>query len=80
MVCGYIRVVKEWVEDCKLTTKVLAQESTIRNLAGVVEDLLGRLAALEQPPSGISIGHTRTDSSPMGTSSASHPSLQNLSR
>merc|ERR1711939_960714 len=50
-------------EDCELTTKVLAQESTIRNLAGVVEDLLGRLAALEQPPIAISIDHTRTESS-----------------
>jgi hypothetical protein len=50
-------------EDCELTTKVLAQESTIRNLAGVVEDILGRLAALEQPPSAISIDHTRTKSS-----------------
>ncbi|KAH9205183.1 hypothetical protein DL95DRAFT_397875 [Leptodontidium sp. 2 PMI_412] len=50
-------------EDCDLTTKVSAQESTIRNLAGVVEDLLGRLAALEQPPSAISIDHTRTESS-----------------
>ena len=51
-------------EECELTTKVLAQESTIRNLAGVVEDLLGRLAALEgQPPSAISIDHTQTESS-----------------
>jgi hypothetical protein len=51
-------------EECELTTKVLAQESTIRNLAGVVENLLGRLAALEgQPPSAISIDHTQTESS-----------------
>jgi hypothetical protein len=34
-------------EDCELITKVLVQESTIRNLAGVIEDLLERLAALE---------------------------------
>lgn len=51
-------------EDYELTTKVLAQESTIRHLAGVVKDLLGRLAALEgQPLSTISIDYTRTESS-----------------
>lgn len=50
-------------KDCELTTKVLAQESTIRNLAGVVKDLLGRLAALKQPLSAISIDYTRIKSS-----------------
>lgn len=39
-------------------------ESTIRNLAGVVEELLGRVAALEgQPSSAISIDHTRPETS-----------------
>jgi hypothetical protein len=50
-------------KDCELTTKVLAQESTIHNLANVIKDLLKRLAALEkQPPSVISINHTQTKS------------------
>ncbi|KAH8587996.1 hypothetical protein B0O99DRAFT_379445 [Bisporella sp. PMI_857] len=50
-------------EICELTTKILAQKSTIRNFAGVVENLLGKLAALEQPPSTVSIDYTRTESS-----------------
>jgi len=47
-------------EDCELTTTILAQKSTIRNLTGVVKDLRGRIAALEgQSPDTISIDHTR---------------------
>ena len=50
-------------EECELTTKVLTQESTIRNLVGLVEDLLGRLVTLEgQQPSAINIDYIRTES------------------
>jgi hypothetical protein len=51
-------------EECELTTKVLAQESAVRNLAAVVEELLGRLAALEgQQSSAIGIEPTRPETS-----------------
>jgi hypothetical protein len=51
----------------------MEKSATIRNLAGAVEDLIGRLAALEgQPPSAISVDYTQTESSKRQSCSANN--------
>jgi hypothetical protein len=51
-------------EDCELASRVQAQETEIGRLADRVEVLLGRLRALEKPPSSASrIDHARAAAS-----------------